>query len=82
MVVPVLIGLLGFQKRETMTQAIQNSELNANIYLFSFLNEGEKHHATRINVERLMHSFPVLMVVCGMRSNMDHIGYGNIISES
>ena len=35
-----------------------------------------------INVERLMHSFPVLMVVCGMRSNMDHLDYGNILSES
>ena len=34
----------------------------------------------RIHVERLMHSFSELMVVCGMRSNMDHLGYGNIPS--
>ena len=36
----------------------------------------------RINMENFMHSFPVLMVGCGMRSKMDHLGYGKSIQVS
>ena len=37
---------------------------------------------SRINVEHFMHSSPVLMVGCGMRSNIDHLGYGISIQVS